>query len=85
MPDLYRGKVATDYETAGHYSASLDWQGAIQDIQASVSYLKNSRGCTKIGIVGFCMGGALSIAAASLCEDINASCPFYGYNNKIGT
>ena len=30
------------------------------------------------------MGGALSLASASLCEGINASCPFYGYNGKLG-
>lgn len=32
VPDLYRGKVATDHETAGHYMNDLDWPGAIQDI-----------------------------------------------------
>ena len=51
VPDLYRGKVATDHETAGHYFNDLNWQGAIQDIQAAVKYL-NSKGCTKVGVVG---------------------------------
>ena len=32
---------------------------------------------------GFCMGGALSLGAAVLCEGIDASCPFYGYNGKL--
>ena len=34
VPDLYRGKVALDRETAGHYSADLDWKGAVADVDA---------------------------------------------------
>ena len=40
VPDLYRGKVATDRETAGHYAADLDWPGAVQDIAGAAKYLK---------------------------------------------
>ena len=29
VPDLYRGKIATDHETAGHYMSDLDWSGAV--------------------------------------------------------
>jgi carboxymethylenebutenolidase len=32
VPDLYRGKVATDNEEAGHLMNNLDWPGAVQDI-----------------------------------------------------
>ena len=77
MPDLYRGKVAIDHETAGHYAHNLDWQGAVLDIQGSVNYLR-SVGVEKIGIVGFCMGGALALAASVLVENLNAAVPFYG-------
>ena len=34
VPDLYRGKVATDNEEAGHLMGALDWAGAVQDIKA---------------------------------------------------
>lgn len=34
VPDLYRGKVAIDRETAGHYVQDLNWQGAVQDVDA---------------------------------------------------
>ncbi|BFZ20879.1 hypothetical protein BsWGS_23918 [Bradybaena similaris] len=77
LPDLYRGKVATDNETAGHYMGQLDWQGAIEDIRACARYLK-SQGCRKVGVTGFCMGGALSMAAAALVSEIDAAAPFYG-------
>jgi carboxymethylenebutenolidase len=50
VPDLYRGKVATDHETAGHYMNDLDWQGAVQDIQGAANYL-HANGVEKIGVV----------------------------------
>ena len=40
VPDLYRGKIATDHETAGHYMSDLDWPGAVQDIAGAAKYLK---------------------------------------------
>lgn len=55
----------------------LDWKGAVQDIQGAVDYLK-SKGVEKIGVVGFCMGGALSLAASVLVDGLHASAPFYG-------
>lgn len=77
VPDLYRGKVATDRETAGHYMGDLDWPGAVKDITGAAKYLI-SKGCTKVGVTGFCMGGALSLAAAALVKEISAAAPFYG-------
>ena len=77
VPDLYRGKVATDNEAAGHLMNNLDWPGAIQDIKGAAKYLL-SKGCTKVGVTGFCMGGALSLASAALVPEISASAPFYG-------
>ena len=75
--DMYRGKVADDRETAGHYMGELDWDGAVQDVAGAAKYLK-SIGCTKVGVTGFCMGGALSLAAAARCPDVDAAAPFYG-------
>lgn len=77
VPDLYRGKVATDHETAGHYMSDLDWPGAVKDIEGAAKYLL-SKGCSKVGVTGFCMGGALSMAAAALVKEISAAAPFYG-------
>ncbi|XP_013400769.1 uncharacterized protein LOC106166668 [Lingula anatina] len=77
VPDLYRGKVATDRETAGHYMGDLDWPGAVKDVQAAARFLQ-SKGCVKVGVTGFCMGGALAFAAAALVPEISAAAPFYG-------
>ena len=76
--DMYRGQLADDRETAGHLMQGLDWKGAVLDISAGAQFLK-SKGCAKIGVTGFCMGGALSFASACLCADvISAAAPFYG-------
>ena len=78
VPDLYRGKIAEDNETAGHLMNNLDWEGAIQDISAAAKFLK-SKGCVKVGVTGFCMGGALAFASAALIpSDVSAAAPFYG-------
>jgi len=81
IPDLYRGKVATDHEHAGHLMNDLDWPGAVQDIQGAVNFLK-SRGVEKVAVTGFCMGGALSIASAVKVDGLNAVAPFYGIPSK---
>eukprot|EP01097_Dermamoeba_algensis_P004169 TRINITY_DN2764_c0_g1_i1.p1 TRINITY_DN2764_c0_g1~~TRINITY_DN2764_c0_g1_i1.p1 ORF type:complete len:240 (-),score=67.99 TRINITY_DN2764_c0_g1_i1:66-740(-) len=77
IPDLYRGKVATDHETANHYMGDLNWPGAVQDIQGAVDHLR-SLGCTKVGVTGFCMGGALTLAAVANCTGVDAGSCFYG-------
>ncbi len=76
-PDLYRGKVAQNREEAGHCLKGLDWPGAIGNVDGAVQYLK-SKGCKKVGVVGFCMGGALTIASAANLSDIDAAVAFYG-------
>eukprot|EP00897_Mesotaenium_endlicherianum_P010016 jgi/Mesen1/9042/ME000057S08465 len=77
IPDLYRGKVALDMAEAHHLMDGLDWQGAVKDIGASAKWLKE-QGCTKVGVVGFCMGGALAIASAVHVDAISAASAFYG-------
>lgn len=77
IPDLYRGKVGLDVSEAQHLMDGLDWQGAVKDIQASVNWLK-ANGSKKVGVTGFCMGGALSIASSVLVPEVDAVVAFYG-------
>ncbi|KAJ8749194.1 hypothetical protein K2173_018666 [Erythroxylum novogranatense] len=77
IPDLYRGKVGLDVAEAQHLMDGLDWQGAVKDIQASVNWLK-ANGSNKVGVTGFCMGGALSIASSVLVPEVDAVVAFYG-------
>lgn len=76
-PDLYRGKVATVPDEANHLMSSLDWPRAVEDIRNASEYLR-SNGCKKVGLVGFCMGGALVIASAVHVDTIDAGSCFYG-------
>ena len=64
VPDIYRGKVAKNHEEAGHLLQGLNWDGALKVIKGAQQLLV-SKGAKKIGIMGFCMGGALTIAAVS--------------------
>jgi len=77
IPDIYRGKIAVDHEHANHLMEGLDWAGAVKDIRAAAKYLKQN-GCQKVGVVGFCMGGALSLASAVNAPEIDAAVVYYG-------
>ncbi|XP_052193374.1 uncharacterized protein LOC127801902 [Diospyros lotus] len=77
IPDLYRGKIGLDVAKAQHLMDGLDWQGAVKDIRASVNWLKEN-GSKKVGVTGFCMGGALSIASSVLVPEVDAVVAFYG-------
>ncbi len=76
-PDLYAGRVAKDADEAGHMMNGLDFPGAThQDIRGAVNHLHTLG--SKVGVVGFCMGGALTIAAAVHVPRVNAAVCFYG-------
>ncbi|KAL4581350.1 hypothetical protein LXL04_017564 [Taraxacum kok-saghyz] len=77
IPDLYRGKVGLDAAEAQHLMDGLDWPGAVKDIQASVNWLK-ANGSQKVGVTGYCMGGALAIASSVLVPEVDAAVAFYG-------
>ncbi|KAJ0457684.1 putative carboxymethylenebutenolidase [Helianthus annuus] len=77
IPDLYRGKVGLDAAEAQHLMDGLDWPGSVKDIQASVNWLK-ANGSQKVGVTGYCMGGALTIASSVLISGIDAGVAFYG-------
>ncbi|XP_051152032.1 uncharacterized protein LOC127266010 [Andrographis paniculata] len=77
IPDLYRGKVGLDAAEAQHLMDGLDWPGAVKDIEASVNWLK-ANGSNKVGVTGYCMGGALAIASSVLVPGVDAVVGFYG-------
>jgi carboxymethylenebutenolidase len=77
VPDLYRGKSTSEAEEAHHLMTSLDFaDAASQDVVGAVSYLKGR--ATKVGVTGFCMGGALTILASTMSPDIAAAVAWYG-------
>src|SRR6516162_11616707 len=62
-PDLYKGRVTTAPDEANHLMTGLDFPDAThQDLRGAARHLKNQSG--RVAALGFCMGGALTIAAA---------------------
>lgn len=78
VPDLYRGKSATVSEEAHHLMDALNFgDAAAQDIRGAVLYLK-SRGIERVAIMGFCMGGALTLLALCNVPEADAGVVWYG-------
>jgi carboxymethylenebutenolidase len=79
-PDLYHGEVATDPEEAGRLMNALNWDKAIDEIGGAAAYLHAHERCIgRVGVTGFCMGGALAFASATRLPDLlSAVVPFYG-------
>jgi carboxymethylenebutenolidase len=76
VPDLYRGKVGLDAKEAEHLMTNLNFgDAASEDIRGAVQYLKKNS--PKVAITGFCMGGALTLLAASVPE-ADAAVVWYG-------
>ena len=78
-PDLYRGSSSTEPDEAGKLMMSLNLAQAGKDLSGAVDLLQERTGCGKVGVVGFCMGGGLSLVLACQRPDaIAAAAPFYG-------
>ena len=78
VPDLYRGKVGLDAQEAGHLMSNLNFgDAASQDIRGAVQHLKESS--PKVVVMGFCMGGALTMLAAVHAPEADAAVTWYGY------
>ena len=79
VPDLYRGKTAVDAKEANHLMTGLNFGDAAgQDIRGAVQYLKKG-GSAKVGVTGFCMGGALTVLSAVNVPEMDAGVIWYGY------
>ncbi len=63
-PDLYHGTLATEPDEARKLAMSLERDLAAREIDAAIAWLKGNRGVTKVGVVGYCMGGGLTLATA---------------------
>jgi carboxymethylenebutenolidase len=84
-PDLYHGEKATGPDQAGKLMMALDIDRAAKDLAGAIDDLKAQPGVTgsTVGTVGFCMGGALSLFAASKNPEVGACVVFYGGHPKV--
>src|ERR1700735_3169821 len=77
VPALFRGTSPVEAEEAHHLMTGLNFaDAASQDIRGAVQYLKERSG--KVGLTGFCMGGALSLLAACMAPESDATVVWYG-------
>jgi carboxymethylenebutenolidase len=83
-PDLYQGQIAETPPRAARQMMALDIDRTVQQLSACVHYLqtRTNASATRIGLVGFCMGGQLALHAASKIPHIRACVDFYGMHPK---
>ena len=85
-PDLFRGKSATlqEPDQAGKLLMELQLDRAARDMLGAANWLVSNERASgdRVGIVGFCMGGALALYAATLSDVFAAVVPFYPYFGK---
>ena len=78
-PDLYHGQVATEPDEARKYAMSMERQVAAQEIDTAIAWMKSERGAGKVGCVGYCMGGGLTLATAIRpTSNVDAVHVYYG-------
>jgi carboxymethylenebutenolidase len=80
-PDLYHGSSAslTEPDEAGKLMMSMSLAKAGKDLSGAVDFVAERSTGDGIGVVGFCMGGGLTLMLASQRPDkVKAAVPFYG-------
>jgi carboxymethylenebutenolidase len=84
VPDLYHGELAEhdEMDKAAHLMQALPAERAGKDMSGAVDFLASHPAVTGdgVGVVGFCMGGMLSLLIATNRPDkVKAAVPFYGF------
>lgn len=78
-PDLYNGVVVPYHDTdaAGKEMNSLDFMDATtQTVRGAAQYL--ARNGAKVGLTGFCLGGAVTVIGSTKISELSAGVVFYG-------
>lgn len=78
--DLYRGKVATDPDTAHQLARGLPQDRALRDLRAAIDALSKDGDVdpARIGVIGWCMGGGFSAELAAADPRVKAAVVYYG-------
>ncbi len=78
--DLYAGRTTTESAEAMKLVDEMKTEDAMKIIEGGIRHLGTLPRCEqgKVGITGFCLGGAMAIAAACTVPGLSAAVPFYG-------
>jgi carboxymethylenebutenolidase len=84
-PDLYHGETTKSPDDAGKMMMALRIDEAEKDLRGAIRHLSGHAAVQpkKIGTIGFCMGGALSLFAASKNPEVDACVVFYGGHPNV--
>lgn len=84
-PDLYHGQTTTSPDEAGKLMMSMRIDEAEKDLRGAVQFLLRhpSTAGSRVGTIGFCMGGALSLFAACRNAEVGACVVFYGGHPNV--
>lgn len=75
--DLYDGAATSDPSVALKLAMEMKTLNSTAIIESAAAFLK-ARSNGKVGVTGFCLGGAMTLAAACHCPSASAFVPFYG-------
>ena len=84
-PDLYHGESTKSPDEAGKMMRAVRIDEAEKDLRGAIQCLLNHEATSSktVGTVGFCMGGALSLYAASKNPQVGACVVFYGIHPNV--
>jgi len=78
-PDLYHGQASTEPDGAGKLMMAMNLDTAGKDLSGAIDLLVERSGRAKVGVVGYCMGGGLTLVVACQRPDaVAAAAPYYG-------
>jgi carboxymethylenebutenolidase len=75
-PDLF-GKIAQTGDEANKLMQGLDRTAAVREIEAAAGFLR-TKGASRVAVIGFCMGGSLTLLSALKLQTLNAAVCCYG-------
>ena len=84
-PDLYHGEATTNPDEAGRLMMALNIERSARDLGGAVKFLldHDAVNSSKVGTVGFCMGGQLALATACQNPEVGACVDFYGIHPNV--
>jgi len=78
-PDLFRGETTEQPDEAQQKMMAMSMEQAEKDMRGAVDYLADHEGFEGAGVgsVGFCLGGGLSVWAATINPKVDAVVTYY--------